>query len=68
MTDITEDLYEVLGVDREASEGQIHEAYNKLFATLDEQGPNEEKKKMINRAEGLISFSVDVGPRFSSGL
>ena len=66
MTDITEDLYEVLGVHREASEGQIHEAYDKLFATLDEQGPNEEKKQKITFAHSIIGnnarrYDYDIG-------
>ena len=66
MTDITEDLYEVLGVHRKASEGQIHEAYDKLSATLDEQGPNEEKKQKITFAHSIIGnnarrYDYDIG-------
>ena len=66
MTDITEDLYEVLGVDREASEEQIHEAYNKLYTALDEEGPNIEKKKKITFAHTIIGnnarrYDYDIG-------
>ena len=68
MTDITEDLYEVLKIDRKASEEQINEAYNRLYTTLYESGPNIEKKKKITFAHGILGdnakrYVYDIGWR-----
>ena len=54
MTDITEDLYEVLKLHGKASEEQINESYNKLYTALFESGPNIEKKNKITFAHGII--------------
>ena len=52
--DITEDLYDVLKITREASKGQISEAYNNLYTTLSESGAERKEKEKITFAHGII--------------
>ena len=68
MTNITEDLYEGLEIDREASEEQVNEAYNRLYTALDESGANIEKKRKITFAHGILGdnakrYVYDIGWR-----
>ena len=68
MTDITEDLYDVLKLTREASEAQVNEAYNKLYAALDASGAKIEKKEKITFAHGILGdnakrYIYDIGWR-----
>jgi len=52
--DITEDLYDVLKITKDANTEQVNEAYNNLYDALDASGAKKEKKEKITFAHGIL--------------